>query len=60
MTSQMCNIPFNYQNNEKYFCSLISGKYQCEVGEIGSETYDECTRGLYLSNIKVSYQHLFI
>lgn len=44
--NQTCNIPFTYNNDVKYFCTNIDSKYQCEVGESGSELLDECNRGI--------------
>jgi hypothetical protein len=44
-SNRTCNIPFNYQGADRYFCTSVGSKYQCEVGELGSGMLEECNRG---------------
>ena len=42
----MCNIPFDFQGTTRYFCTQNGlNKYQCEVGQPGSGTLEDCNRG---------------
>ena len=50
LMNQNCFIPFQFNNEESYFCVLQNSQFQCAVNE--NNDYDSCNLGINYFFIK--------